>query len=68
MSIDTDSRRKRQQNYRASRAAKGEAQTQIWLAEELRKKLDDVVRSGQFKNRSELVSMAVHRFIEGKTM
>jgi len=68
MSSDADSLRRRQQNYRASRAAKGEAQMQVWLDEELRRKLDDAVRSGAFKNRSELIAVAVNRLIEGTAM
>lgn len=54
----------RQQTYRASREAMGEAQMQVWLSEMLHSKMDELVKAGQFKNRSELVSAAINRFIE----
>lgn len=56
------------ERYRRQKEAAGDAQMQIWVNQGLRARLDEIVRAGKFKNRSELVTAAVHRFIEGQTM
>ena len=55
-------------NYRKKRGGNGEAQVAVWLPEDLRVKLDAVVKAGQFKNRSEAAKAAFSQLLEGSTM
>ena len=51
--------------YRERQAADGQKQIQLWMNSELATALDTLVKqSGDFKNRSEAVSVAVSKFIE----
>lgn len=52
--------------YRLNREAKGDQQVLVWVQRELREKLDEAVREGGYKNRSEVVSQAVSKFLEGQ--
>lgn len=54
--------------YRLNREAKGDQQMLVWVQRELREKLDEAVREGGYKNRSEIVSQAVSEFLEGQRM
>jgi predicted phage-related endonuclease len=65
MSFQDSGAKRRAEKFRKSRQAKGETQMQIWLDESLKAKLDEFVKSGRFRNRSELVAVAVNNWIEG---
>lgn len=50
--------------FRNKRASLGEAQVAVWLPEEIKDKLDEVIRNGRFKNRSEATAAALSRLLE----
>lgn len=56
--------RQHQEEYRSRRAQAGETQVQLWMPAELRQKLDELVRKGGFKNRSDVVSFAVGQLVD----
>ncbi|QIG75650.1 hypothetical protein EVC20_079 [Rhizobium phage RHph_Y2_17_1] len=48
--------------YRERREAAGESQVTVWLDQELQKKLGAMMTTGNFKNRSDLISRAIKEF------
>ncbi|PZR92074.1 MAG: hypothetical protein DI537_14710 [Stutzerimonas stutzeri] len=64
MSRKPQSSRSHQEDYRERRARRGETQVQLWLEMGLREKMDELVRKGGFKNRSDVVSFAVGRLVD----
>lgn len=66
----TDAERKRRlkasENFRLNRAQQGQAQVNIWLDQALREQVDQIIKAGQFKNRSELVAAALNNMLEQK--
>lgn len=52
------------ERYRQNRKAKGEQQVLIWVQQDLRERLDEIVRKRGYKNRSEAVAQAVAKFVE----
>ncbi|QIG69110.1 hypothetical protein EVB78_077 [Rhizobium phage RHph_N1_15] len=48
--------------YREKREAAGESQVTIWLDHGLQSKIDALVSTGRFKNRSDLVATAIKEF------
>lgn len=48
--------------YRQKREAAGELQVSVWLDQSLRDKLDDLMKSGLFKNKSDLIALALREF------
>jgi len=55
-------------NFRSRKADQGETQVQLWIPEELKEKLDQVIEAGRFKNRSEATAAALERLLDGTTM
>lgn len=56
--------RARMVQHRESRRADGYRETTVWLGQDHRERLDLVVRSGSFRNRSEAVSAAIDAFLK----
>lgn len=54
---------KRAERFRRSREADGLAQINIWVDQELKAKLDEFVKAGGLRNRSEAVAMAVSKLV-----
>ena len=50
--------------YRLKKEAQGDQQVLIWVQRDLRERLDEAVRAGGYKNRSEIVAQAVSKFLE----
>jgi hypothetical protein len=65
MSVDENGNARRAAIYRKKREAAGESQVTVWLRQELQTKLDALISTGKFKNRSDLIAHAVEVF-EGK--
>lgn len=62
MEIQNNGNVRRAATYRQKREAAGETQVNVWLEERLREKLDSIVKTGLFKNRSELIAAALSQF------
>lgn len=60
--------RRRAEKYRRSIEAKGQAQMNVWIDQELKLRLDDFVKAGGLRNRSEAVAIAVSKLIQEQTM
>jgi metal-responsive CopG/Arc/MetJ family transcriptional regulator len=50
--------------YRQAKAAEGRSQVNIWVEADLKQQLDTVVKTGIYRNRSEVIAAAVQRFLE----
>lgn len=62
MNIEENGNARRAATYRAKREAAGESQVTVWLDRELQNKLDAMVSTGKYKNRSDLIADAVKAF------
>lgn len=66
---DTKARHAEQmRRHRANREAAGESQVVVWLPADVRSRLDEVVRSGVYKNRSEAFSAAFRQLLDETQM
>lgn len=61
---DKARRLKASANYRHKRDREGEAQVNFWLPGNVREWLDQEIRAGRFKNRSEAAKAAFNRLRE----
>ncbi|SOC90124.1 hypothetical protein SAMN05216358_0148 [Rhizobium sp. AN5] len=52
------------ERYRVKREARGEKQVLLWIENRLTAQLDDLVKTGEFRNRSEAVAVALNKLIE----
>lgn len=52
------------ERYRVKREAQGEKQVLLWIENRLTARLDEMVKSGAFRNRSEAVAVALNKLIE----
>jgi hypothetical protein len=52
------------ERYRVKREAQGEKQVLLWMENQLTARLDQMVKSGEFRNRSEAVAAALNKLIE----
>lgn len=62
MNTEENGNARRAATYRKKREAAGESQVTVWLDRELQSKLDKLVSTGKFKNRSDLIAHAVEVF------
>ncbi|MBD9511659.1 hypothetical protein IB265_33425 [Ensifer sp. ENS10] len=51
--------------YRDKKESRGEKQVLLWMEGKLTERLDALIKSGAYRNRSEAVAAAIHMFIEG---
>lgn len=49
--------------YRNKLASAGQRQVQIWLNDDLRRRVDHLIEAGTYKNRSETVSAALMKLL-----
>jgi hypothetical protein len=52
------------ERYRVKREARGEKQVLLWIENRLTTRLDELVKSGEFRNRSEAVAAALNKLIQ----
>lgn len=52
------------ERYRVKREARGEKQVLLWMANQMTARLDELVKTGEYRNRSEAVAAAVNKLIE----
>jgi hypothetical protein len=52
------------ERYRVKREAQGEKQVLLWIENRLTARLDEMIKSGEFRNRSEAVAAALNKLIE----
>ncbi|OWZ90475.1 hypothetical protein B9J07_28225 [Sinorhizobium sp. LM21] len=52
--------------YRDKKESQGEKQVLVWMKAPLTERIDAMIKSGEFRNRSEAVEAAVNEFTEGK--
>ncbi len=62
MNVEENGNARRAATYRKKREAAGESQVTIWLDRDLQTKLDGMISSGRFKNRSDLIATAVREY------
>ncbi|MBX4911394.1 hypothetical protein HJA82_29210 [Rhizobium bangladeshense] len=62
MNVEGNANARAAAKYRQRREAAGESQVTVWLDLGLQSKLDALVSTGRFKNRSELIARAIEGF------
>lgn len=64
MTIQDNGARRRAEKYRRAIEARGQSQINVWLDQSLKNRLDEFVRAGNLRNRSEAIAMAVSKLVE----
>ncbi|WP_177176908.1 ribbon-helix-helix protein, CopG family [Faunimonas pinastri] len=66
--MDQSSHRRRMAQHREQRKAEGFREANVWLRQDTLAEIDELVASGQFRNRSEAIAAAAQAFFKEKTL